>query len=142
MVWKLTPPTQLISIAAAMRIHDPPISPGEMYSQGFWHALLASILYLFGSLMLVVNMFGYVRGHYPQRFDLDDDQRTLILQTMLFFFWLAAGAGIYTRLEGWSYSDALYFADVVSSNPSVEKKSRKEKNALGGKKKEKKKKHE
>lgn len=51
--------------------------------------------------------FGYVRGHYPQRFVLDDDQRTLILQTMLFFFWLAAGAGIYTRLEGWSYSNAL-----------------------------------
>ena len=96
-----------------MRVHDPPISPGEIYSQGFWHAVLASILYFSGSIMLVVNMFGHVRGHYPQRFDLDDDQRTLILQTMLFFFWLAAGAAIYTRLEGWSYSNALYFADVV-----------------------------
>ncbi|CAK7232523.1 Potassium channel [Sporothrix curviconia] len=102
----------LIAIAAAMHVHDPPIGPGEIYSQGFWHAVLASILYLVGSLMLIVNMFGYVRGHYPQRFDLDDDQRTLILQTMLFFFWLAGGAGIYTRLEGWSYSNALYFADV------------------------------
>ncbi|KAL1898771.1 Potassium channel [Sporothrix stenoceras] len=95
-----------------MHVHEPPISPGEIYSQGFWHAVLASILYFAGSLMLVVNMFGHVCGHYPQRFDLDDDQRTLILQTMLFFFWLAAGAGIYTRLEGWSYSNALYFADV------------------------------
>ncbi|CAK7208518.1 Potassium channel [Sporothrix bragantina] len=102
----------LIAIAAAMHVHDPPVGPGEIYSQGFWHAVLASILYLAGSLMLVVNMIGYVRGHYPQRFDLDDDQRTLILQTMLFFFWLAGGAGIYTRLEGWSYSNALYFADV------------------------------
>ncbi|CAK7215771.1 Potassium channel [Sporothrix eucalyptigena] len=102
----------LIAIAAAMHVHDPPISPGEIYSQGFWHAVLASILYFAGSLMLVVNMLGYVTAHYPQRFDLDDDQRTLILQTMLFFFWLAGGAGIYTRLEGWSYSNALYFADV------------------------------
>ncbi len=97
-----------------MEIYAPPIGPGEIYSQGFWHAVMASIIYFLGSVMLMVNMVGYFRGHYPQQFHLDDDQRTLILQTMMYFFWLAGGAGIFCRIEGWTYPDALYYADVVS----------------------------
>ena len=98
-----------------MSIYVPPVSPGETYSQGFWHAVLAAATYFIGGSMLVANMVGYLLGHYPQQFDLDDDQRTLILQTMMFFFWLAAGAGIYCRLEDWTYVNALYWCDVVSS---------------------------
>jgi hypothetical protein len=97
-----------------MHIYVPPIWPGEIYSQGFWHAIFAAILYLVGAVMLMVNMLGYALGHYPQKFDLDDSQRTLILQTMMFFFWLAGGAGIMTRIEGWTYANALYWCDVVS----------------------------
>jgi potassium channel subfamily K, other eukaryote len=97
-----------------MAIHDPPHGPGETYSQGYWHAVMASILYLVGSAMLVGNMIGYFKGHYPQHFELDDDQRTLILQTMMYFLWLAGGAGVFCRLEGWTYPDALYYVDVVS----------------------------
>ena len=48
-------------------------------------------------MILMVNMLGYFLGHYPQHFDLDDDQRTLILQTMMFFFWLAGGAAVFAR---------------------------------------------
>jgi hypothetical protein len=76
---------------------------------------MAAILYFAGSTILVVNMVGYFLGHYPQQFDLDDDQRTLILQTMMFFFWLAGGAAVFAALEGWSYPNALYYADVVSA---------------------------
>jgi hypothetical protein len=47
----------------------------------------------------MVNMIGYFLGHYPQRFELDDHQRTLILQTMLFFIWLAMGAAVFSRVE-------------------------------------------
>ena len=97
-----------------MHLHEPARGPGEIYSQGFWHAVLASILYVLGAMMLLVNMLGYLRGYYPQQFDLDDDQRTLILQTMMYFFWLAAGAGIFCRIEGWAYPDALYYSDAVS----------------------------
>lgn len=105
---------QLIAITSCMSIYDPPISPGQIYSQGFWHAVLASITYMIGTVMLMTNFVGYLRGHYPQNFDLDDDQRTLILQTMMFMVWLAGGAAIFTRLEGWSYANALYYCDIVS----------------------------
>jgi hypothetical protein len=106
---------QLLSTTIAIHVYVPPAWPGETYSQGFWHAVLAEILYFLGSMMLMVNMVGYFRGHYPQQFDLDDDQRTLILQTIMFFFWLAGGAAIFSKIEGWTYTDALYYADVVGN---------------------------
>jgi len=65
-------------------------------------------------------MAGYLRGHYPQRFDLDEDQRTLIQQSMMFFFWVAGCSAVFSKLEGLAYPDALYYADVVSkSNPTL-----------------------
>jgi len=103
----------LISIIVAMNKYVPPVRPGETYSQGFWHAIIAASLYLIGSMILMVNMLGYFLGHYPQHFELDDDQRTLILQTMMFFFWLAGGAAVFSKVCGWDYADALYFCDVT-----------------------------
>jgi hypothetical protein len=62
-------------------------------------------------------MIGYFLGHYPQRFELDDHQRTLILQTMLFFIWLAMGAAVFSRVENMNNSDnqaTWAFVDGVS----------------------------
>ncbi|KAF4635052.1 hypothetical protein G7Y89_g3044 [Cudoniella acicularis] len=103
----------LMGIIIAMDVHVPPVRPGETYSQGFWYAVEAAVLYLVGSVILMINMTGYFLGHYPQHFDLDDDQRTLILQTMMFFFWLAGGAAVFSKVCGFSYADALYFCDVT-----------------------------
>ncbi len=97
-----------------MHIYVPPVPPISTYSQGFWHAVLASVLYFIGSGILMINIIGYFRGHYPQQFDLDDDQRTLILQTTTFFFWLAGGSGVFCVLEGFTYADSLYYAEVAS----------------------------
>ena len=91
----------------------PPHRPEQTYSQGFWHAIIASVLYLCSSMLLMVNMLGYVLGHYPQHFELSDEQRNLFLQTMMFFFWLAGGAAVFARVCGWSYVDSLYFCDVT-----------------------------
>lgn len=62
----------------------------------------------------MVNMWGYFLGHYPQHFTLTDEQRNLILQTMMFFLWLAGGAAIFARTsDEWQFVDALYFCDVT-----------------------------
>ena len=71
----------LMAITICMHLYTPP-APDEIYSQGYWHAIMASILYCLCSLMLMVNMLGYFLGHYPQHFELDDEQRNLILQTV------------------------------------------------------------
>jgi potassium channel subfamily K, other eukaryote len=101
----------LIGITSSMAIYVPP-RQGEVYSQGFWHAVIAACLYLFCSMILMINMLGYFLGHYPQHFTLTDEQRNLILQTMMFFLWLAGGAAVFGKVEGWSYVDSLYFCDV------------------------------
>lgn len=103
----------LIGITVAMNVYEPP-GPDEVYSQGYWHAVIAACLYMFCGMLLMVNMLGYFRGHYPQHFDLNDEQRNLILQTMIFFIWLSGGAGVFSCIEpDWDYPDALYFCDVT-----------------------------
>ena len=97
----------------AMHDHVPPVRPVETYSQGFWYAIIAAFLYLLSSMLLMVNMLGYFLGHYPQYFDLTDDQRNLILQTMMFFIWLGSFSAIFAHVEGWQYVDGLYFCQVT-----------------------------
>lgn len=102
-----------MAILISINKHVPPIRPGQTYSQGFWHAVIAATLYLVSSMLLMVNMWGYFLGHYPQHFELTDEQRNLILQTMMFFIWLAGGAGVYAKVSGWQFVDALYFCEVT-----------------------------
>ncbi|KAI9885735.1 MAG: hypothetical protein M1823_002456 [Watsoniomyces obsoletus] len=103
----------LVSAEIAMHIHVPPVAPAETYSQGYWYAVMAAIIYWLSATLLMGNMLGYFLGHYPRHFTLTDHQRTLILQTMTLIVWLAGGAGVFARINGWSFCDALYFADVT-----------------------------
>lgn len=88
----------LIGITVGMSVYNP-IKENQVYSQGFWHAIIAACLYMGLAMLLMVNMLGYFLGHYPQHFDLNDEQRNLILQTMIFFIWLGGGAGMFASLE-------------------------------------------
>lgn len=96
-----------------MNVYVPPLRPYQSYTEGYWYAVIATALYFICSMILMVNMLGYFLGHYPQRFDLTDHQRTLILQTMIFFIWLAGGAAVFARVEtdlgeeGWAFVDAV-----------------------------------
>ncbi|KAF1913058.1 potassium channel-like protein [Ampelomyces quisqualis] len=109
----------LIAITVCMNVYVPPDRPNEGYTQGFWYAIAAAALYTVCSMLLMLNMLGYFLGHYPERFALSDSQRTLILQSMAFFVWLAGGAAVFSKIErdsgadGWAFPDALYFCDVT-----------------------------
>lgn len=102
----------LAGITTGLHIYEP-ASPTQVYSQGFWHAIIAACLYSICAVLLMVNMLGYFLGHYKQHFDLNDEQRNLILQTMIFFIWLAGGAAVFAKLEGWTFPDGLYFGNVT-----------------------------
>ena len=98
-----------------MDVHYAPEKPIQTYTQGFWYGVIAAVLYVLCSTILLINMLGYFLGHYPQRFSLSESQRTLILQTMLFFIWLAGGAGVFSSVETkyggqeWLFTDAVSF---------------------------------
>lgn len=96
--------------------YAPPIRPEQTYSQGFWHAVIAAVLYLFCSMILMINMLGYFLGHYHQHFALTDDQRNLILQTMLFFIWLAGGGGVFARVCGFTFADARKWLRITKAS--------------------------
>jgi potassium channel subfamily K len=97
----------------ALTVYEPPIQPNQIYSQAYWYAVIAAVLYALCAVLLMANMTGYMLGHYTERFSLTDAQRTLILQSFMFFIWLGAGAGVFTAIEGWNYSNALYYCDVT-----------------------------
>lgn len=111
----------LIGITVAMNAYTPPIHPQQTYHQGFWYAVFAAVIYLICFMILLVNMLGHILGHYPQTFALCDSHRTLILQTMLFFIWLAAGGAVFSAIESkygggsfvWTFANALYFCEVT-----------------------------
>lgn len=115
----------LVGITVGMHVYTPAQMPQQVYSQGYWNAVMAAVFYFMCSGALMINMLGYFLGHYPQNFALTDAQRTLILQTMMFFIWLAGGAGVFSALEAisdsgasedgfnFSYTNALYFCDVT-----------------------------
>jgi potassium channel subfamily K len=107
----------LIGDIAAMHIHASPSFPEQAYTGGFWYALGAATIYLILMIGQLSTLLGYIRGHFPQHFELSDDQQTLIVQTMLYFIWLAGGAGLYATLEGWHFVDAvslLFFAFIFT----------------------------
>ncbi|KAF1952316.1 voltage-gated potassium channel, partial [Byssothecium circinans] len=109
----------LAGITASMQIYAPPTRPEQTYTQGFWYAIAAAVLYLLCSMILMINMLGHFRGHYPDSFVLSGSQRTLIQQTMVFIIWLAGGAAVFSKIEtqagetGWQFADAMYFCDVT-----------------------------
>ncbi|KAJ5098619.1 hypothetical protein N7532_005620 [Penicillium argentinense] len=103
----------LSGLTAALSIYSPPIGPTDIYSQAYWSAVIAAILYFILSLILMINMLGYFLGRYPQHFSLTDEQRTLILQMTAFVVWLLIGAAIFQRVLGISFADGLYFCDVT-----------------------------
>lgn len=113
----------LTSLTIAMQMHAAPMRPQQTYTQGLWYAVIAACLYLICAMGLMLNMLGYWLGHYPRHFALTESQRTLILQTMLFFVWLAGGGAMFAAVEHrygrreesesfqWSFVNALYFSD-------------------------------
>jgi len=89
----------------------------EVYTQGYWYAIMAAVLYFTCSIFLLLNMLGYLLGHYPQRFNLTDDQRTMIIPTIVFFIWLAIGGLVFSHIESkgdgqnardWTFVDGVW----------------------------------
>lgn len=60
-----------------------------------------------------VTVYGALRSHYPLDFQLSPSQRTLMLQTIIFLMYMLIGALVFSTLEGWTYLDSVYWANVT-----------------------------
>ncbi|EPS40845.1 hypothetical protein H072_5256 [Dactylellina haptotyla CBS 200.50] len=83
------------------------------WSQAFYYAIIAAVLYFVIATLLVGNYIGILSGRYARQFTLTVAQRTLMLQTMSLMIWLCLGAGVFSKLEGWAFLDGIYFCDTT-----------------------------
>ena len=82
------------------------LPPGAVIAQSFYYACIAAAVYGIIGSMLVATALGVLRGKYAHKYKLTTAQRTLMLQTMVFLGYVLAAAGVYARIEGWTYLDA------------------------------------
>ncbi|KAF3909757.1 hypothetical protein AA313_de0209991 [Arthrobotrys entomopaga] len=103
----------LSSILIALVTHAPTEGDAQVYTQAFWYGVISAGLYLFSATILFVNIAGYIKGHYPSHIESSMAEKNLMLQTIFFFVWMAVGALVFSKIEGWTYSDSLYFCNVT-----------------------------
>jgi potassium channel subfamily K len=96
-------------------ITRPEAIPNDRHSLtgAFYYAIFAAVIYIVIGTLLSLTVYGANTGHYRKEFQLTGPQRTLMLQTMSFVAYLLIGALVYSRIEGWEYLNAVYWADVT-----------------------------
>ncbi|KAI9848346.1 MAG: Potassium channel [Thelocarpon superellum] len=87
--------------------------PDHVFSQAFYYAIISAVIYFIIATMMVATVWGAFRGHYSRDFKLSTSQRTLMLQTISYLIYLQAGAAVFAHIEGWTYLDGVYYADVT-----------------------------
>ncbi|KAI9656923.1 MAG: Potassium channel [Alyxoria varia] len=82
-------------------------------TQAYYYAIWAAGTYFIVTMLLLLTVYGAVRGKYAKKFDLTVPQRTLMLQTIAFLVYLLIGALIFSNTEDWKYLDAVYWANFT-----------------------------
>lgn len=82
-------------------------------SQAYYYGLIASGLYFIIATLMSLTIYGAYKGRYPKEFRLSPSQRTLMLQTIGFMFYLLLGALIFTEIENWNFLDGVFYADFT-----------------------------
>ncbi|KAH8714778.1 hypothetical protein GQ44DRAFT_752086 [Phaeosphaeriaceae sp. PMI808] len=82
-------------------------------SQAYYYGIIAAGLYFIIASLMVFTAFGAWKGHYAKEFQLTPSQRTLMLQTIGFMAYLLLGALVFSKVEGWQFLDAVFWADFT-----------------------------
>ncbi|KAJ4293134.1 hypothetical protein N0V90_008416 [Kalmusia sp. IMI 367209] len=102
----------LVAVASTSVFRIQPMTEHAL-SQAFYYGIMAAGLYFIIASLMILTVYGAYRGHYPKEFRLTASQRTLMLQTISFMFYLLIGALIFSKIEGWNFLDAVYWADFT-----------------------------
>lgn len=102
----------LVAVASSYHFREPGVKD-QALTQAFYYANFAAGLYFIIATLMCITVYGAYAGHYNNEFKLTISQRTLMLQTISFMFYLLLGALIYSKIEGWKFLDALYWADFT-----------------------------
>jgi potassium channel subfamily K, other eukaryote len=105
----------MLIVLVAIAAHDfhAPGVKDQALTQAYYYATFAAGLYMIISFLMCVTVWGAYKDHYSKEFKLTMSQRTLMLQTMSFLVYLQLGALVYSKIEGWEFEDAIYWADFT-----------------------------
>ncbi|KAF2839153.1 voltage-gated potassium channel [Patellaria atrata CBS 101060] len=81
--------------------------------QAYYYAIIAAGLYFIIASLMILTVVGSYLGHYEKEFRLTVSQRTLMIQTMGFVTYMLLGSLIFSFVEGWSFLNAVYWADFT-----------------------------
>lgn len=102
----------LVCVASSSLFRNTP-AESHALSQAFYYGIIAAALYWVVSVLMITTVVGAYRGKYPKEFRLTTSQRTLMLQTISFMFYLLLGSLVYKEIEGWQFLDAVYWANFT-----------------------------
>ena len=105
----------LLIALVAVTAHDLTLPPPDdrALNQAFYYAIMSAALYFIVASLMCSTVYGAARGAYPKEFELSTSQRTLMIQTIAFFVYLLGGAAVFAHIEGWTFLDAVYWADFT-----------------------------
>ncbi|KAE9370718.1 voltage-gated potassium channel [Stipitochalara longipes BDJ] len=86
------------------------------FTQAYYFATIAAVLYFVTSAFIVYTAHMLRRSQQTKeqiRRQFAQGHRGLKLLTMLFMGYLLIGALVFSKIEGWGYLDALFWADVT-----------------------------
>lgn len=110
--WYLSSILLIADVASIIHIVKVP-GQRRALTQAFYYAIFAAVLYFIIASLMVFTVIGAWRGHYSKEFKLNTSQRTLMLQTISFMIYMVGGAGVYAKIEGWMFLDAVYFTNYT-----------------------------
>jgi len=119
----------LVAVASSHQLFREPGVRDQALTQAYYYAVFAAGLYQIISYMvgeinkllgqaadttkMMFTIYGAIKGHYSKEFKLTIPQRTLMLQTICLLGYLLLGALVYSKIEGWKFLDAVYWADFT-----------------------------
>ncbi|KAH3672260.1 hypothetical protein WICMUC_004355 [Wickerhamomyces mucosus] len=82
-------------------------------SEGFWYAVITTVLYAICAFTNFLNFLGYLLRKYPPDYNLHASERGLILFTFVLVVWLSIGSAVFSKLLDMNYANGQYFAVVT-----------------------------
>jgi potassium channel subfamily K len=103
----------VVATAISLKL-PPPLT--RTYTQAYYFAIMAAALYFVTSAFIVYTAHMLRRSQQTRaqiRKQFSQGHRSLKLLTMLFMAYLLLGALVFSKVEGWGYLDAVFWADVT-----------------------------
>ncbi|KAF2856764.1 potassium channel-like protein [Plenodomus tracheiphilus IPT5] len=102
----------LVTVASTSVFRLQPMEEHAL-GQAYYYGMMAAGIYFIIASLMAFTAFGAWRGHYAKEFQLSPSQRTLMLQTISFMVYLLLGALVFSKVEGWGFLDAVFWADFT-----------------------------